>query len=125
MTARPDAREAGFILVETIVAFLILVIALTVAVQTVSQAAESIRRSRAASSASLVAGEVLAARADSIAGPGSWTGQHPTGASWRLVARRLGDDGPQPLYALTLEVRPPGATAALDFRTFAIGVAPQ
>lgn len=125
MTASREPRDAGFMLVETIVAFLILAMALGVAVEAVSQAVASTRRAQSAAAVSLVAGEVLAAREDTVTGPGTWSGRHANGATWQMVAQRLRDDGPQQLYLLTLEVQPPGRASSQQFRTFVVGVPPS
>lgn len=105
-------RSEGFILVETVVAFLILAIALGVAVEAIGQSTRSIVRAEGVAAASLAAAEVMAVEGRAVREPGSWSGVHPNGSAWHLVARRLRDGGPQQLYALLLEVRPPGGVAA-------------
>jgi general secretion pathway protein I len=116
-----DNAEGGFVLVETVVAFLILAIALAVGIEAIAQGGGTTRRADEIALASVVARELGATRVPGIAGEGVWTGTHPNGGVWRLAARALPDDGVRPLYAVTIEVRPPGARGIYGYRSFASG----
>jgi type II secretory pathway pseudopilin PulG len=117
--------EAGFLLVETIVAFLVLSIALAIGVQSVAQGTASVRRADAAAVAAMVAREIVATRAGGLAAPGEWSGQHPSGAAWRLTAARVPDERALPLYLVSVAVRPAGSSRAYDYRSFAVGEPPE
>jgi general secretion pathway protein I len=119
------AGEAGFLLLETIVAFLILAIALAIGVQSVAQGTGSVRRADEVATASMVAREVFATEAREIVEPGTRSGVHPSGAAWRLTAGLVPDGGPLPLYHVVVEVRPVRSGRAYDYRSFAVGTPPE
>ena len=54
MTGAGDSHEAGFTLLETIIAFLILAISLTLGVETISQGAKTFQRSADVEKATLI-----------------------------------------------------------------------
>lgn len=120
MSAPQEDGTAGFVLLETIVAFLVLAVALTAAIATISQGSLSIRRAGEADLAAEVAREVAAVRLPALAAAGTLTGEL-RGAPWRLDARSLDDESRFPLYAVTITVRPPGAARPFTFRSFAAG----
>lgn len=107
-------------LLETLVAFLVLAITLTAAVATISQGGLSLRRAAEAELATDVAREVAALRLDPLAVEEPQAGDL-RGAAWRLELHPLGSGGRQPLYAVTIHVRPPGAARSFAFPGFAIG----
>ena len=122
MTARDE--EAGFVLLEVIVAFLVLTLSLATAMAAISQGSLSIRRAGEATAAADLAREIATLRLAAPLLPGTLEGERD-GAAWRLEARVLPDDGGAvPLLAVTIAVRPPGAARPYLFRSFATGRGP-
>ena len=103
----PNRPESGFVLVEAIVAFLILSIALAIGVESVAQGTGTVRRAGEVADASLVARELFATRGAVLVGEGTWTGAHPNGSAWQMTARILPDGRTPPLYLVTVRVTPP------------------
>jgi Tfp pilus assembly protein PilV len=115
VTGPAPSGEAGFLLVETMVAFLILAIALAIGVQSVAQGTAALRRAEAAAAADVVAREIFATRTASLSQAGAWTGRHPNGAAWRLSATPVADGRLPPLYRVTVEVQPARDGPVYDF----------
>jgi Tfp pilus assembly protein PilV len=128
VSGRHDAAPAedGFVLIEVVVAFLILAIALAVGVQAIAQGATAVRRADQIAAASLVVRELAATRMQALPGAGVWTGTHGNGSAWRIVAEML-PDGPEaePLLAVVIDVQPEGARLPFRYRSFAIGIEPE
>jgi general secretion pathway protein I len=122
MTRAGDRAEAGFALVETVVAFLILATALAVGIEAIAQGGGSAHRADEVALASAVARELSATRLATVAEAGEWRGSHPNGSAWRMAARALPDGGPRPLYLVDIAVRPPGSRAPYRYRSFASGI---
>lgn len=123
MMAGKAEGEDGFVLLETLVAFVVLSVALAAAIGAVSQATLAMRRAGEATAAAHIAREVAAVQGGAVAAAGDFSGQAPGGAEWRLSARELPDDNPVPLFAVTIEVLPPRATQSYVFRSFVVGEA--
>lgn len=128
MSERPDAAdtESGFVLIEVIVAFLILTLALAVGVQAIAQGTMAVRRADDMAAASLVIHELDATLVQALPGAGVWTGTHGNGSDWRIVAETLsGDVEAAPLLAIVVDVQPPGARTPYRYRSFAIASKPE
>ncbi|WP_298431832.1 hypothetical protein [uncultured Jannaschia sp.] len=119
-----NARDEGFVLLETLVAFLVLAVGLTAAIGAVSQATLAVRGASEASRAADLAREVATVEMQALTGLGATTGEFEDRGAWRLVARELPDGGAIPLLAVTIEIRPAGASRAYRFESFALGAAP-
>ncbi|MFO6463281.1 hypothetical protein ACK8OR_02720 [Jannaschia sp. KMU-145] len=117
-------RDDGFVLLETLVAFLVLAVGLTAAIGAVSQATLAVRGAGEASRAADLAREVATVEMRALTGSDATMGEFDNGGAWRLVSRELPDGGAIPLLAVTIEVRPAGATRAYRFESFALGAAP-
>jgi type II secretory pathway pseudopilin PulG len=124
-----DARtpaEDGFVLIEAVVAFLILALALAVGVQAIAGATTAIRRAGQMAAASVVLDELAATRIQALPGAGVWTGSHRNGSEWRIVASVLSEGADRgPLLAVAIDVQPEGALAPYRYGGFAIGSAPE
>ena len=118
--------EDGFVLIEAVVAFLILAIALAVGVQAIARSTTAIRRADEMAAATVVVQELAATRMQALPGAGVWTGRHGNGAAWRIVATELtpGADA-EPLLAIAIDVQPGGARVPYRYRSFAIGAEPE
>lgn len=115
-------REDGFALVEAIVAFMILVTALTVGVRAISGGTAAMHRVDRIAVASQVARELHATTVGALPGPGRWSGRHEAGARWTIEAAILVDrDVDPPLLDVVVDVLPDGARAPYRFRTVATG----
>jgi type II secretory pathway pseudopilin PulG len=126
MSGQRTAPESGFVLIEVVVAFLILAIALAVGVQAIAQSTTAIRRADEMAAASVVARELAATRMRTLTGEGVWTGKHGNGSEWRLVAAALAEGGDtEPLLAIAIDVQPAGARTPYRFRSIVIGVEPE
>jgi type II secretory pathway pseudopilin PulG len=127
MSDRHDAAhaESGFILIEVMVAFLILAIALAVGVQAIAQGTMAVRRADEMTAASLVIHELDATLMQALPGAGVWQGTHGNGSDWRIVAETLSeDDEAAPLLAIAVNLQPRGARVPYHYRSFAIGSKP-
>ncbi len=122
MTVPEAEGTAGFVLLETIVAFLVLTVTLAAAIAVISQASLSIRRAGEADLAAEIAREVAAVHLPALAAAGL-TGGEMRGVPWQIEADLLDGGRPIPLYAVAITVRPDGAARAYIFRSFAVGVA--
>lgn len=114
-----DGRDGGFILVETIVAFAVLAIALGVSMQTISQSATTLVRAADIQAAGLVYRALAAKEFPDLRNEGEFEGELDSGEPWRIVARAVRDDHARPLLALSATVWPRGAKGpAYTYQTF-------
>jgi len=119
MTSPSGERAGGFILVETIVAFAILALALGVAMETISQSARTISRAADIQAASLAWDELVASEFGKIDDDGEFRGSSGDGVLWSAVARAVRDNHVRPLYAVTARVWPRGAAGpSFTYQTF-------
>ena len=94
------AKDAGFTLVETIVAFAVLSVALGVAVKSISTGLHQGERARVQDEMRQIARSVLAQHS----GVGEQAGNSGT-YSWVLQIQPLSDDGVPGLTSVTLDIR--------------------
>lgn len=114
-----DGKEGGFILVETIVAFAILAVALGVGMQTISQSATTLVRAADIQAAGLVYASLAAKEFPDIRNEGDFEGELDSGEPWRIVARAVRDDHARQLLALTATIWPRGAKGpSYTYQTF-------
>ncbi|MCO5159987.1 MAG: type II secretion system GspH family protein [Mesorhizobium sp.] len=119
MTAPASPGQGGFILVETIVAFAILAVALGVSMQTISQSATTLVHASDIEAAGLVYGELAERQFPELGGEGEFTGELDSGEPWRIVARAVRDSHVRPLLSVTATVWPRGADGpAYSYQTF-------
>ncbi len=107
MNAAPD-RDGGFILVETIVAFAILALALGVAMQTISQSARTIGRAADIQAANLAWDALVAEKLPQFTREGEFEGQIGEGVPWRAAVRGISDDHVRPLFSVSARLWPRG-----------------
>lgn len=115
----PSPRQDGFILVETIVAFAILALALGVSMQTISQSATTLVRAADTQAAGLVFQALAAREFGQLKDEGEFSGLMPSGEPWRIVAQRIRDDHARPLLAVSASVWPRGSDGPVyTYQTF-------
>lgn len=102
--------DDGFALVEAVVAFAILAVALGVAMATVSQSARVLARAGDMDVASRVLDMLAASEIPAIDEEGTLTGRTDEDAAWRIAAESVRDGHARPLFALTVTVWPRGET---------------
>ena len=116
-----ESGESGFTLLETLIAFLILSMSLSVTVQTISRGGLTFRRAADIEKANLVMQELSANVVAGMNGPGEFSGKMEFG-SWKIVARQIDDNLPGTLLALDVEIRPRDEEGPLfEFKTIATG----
>jgi general secretion pathway protein I len=119
-------RDDGFILVETIVAFAILALALGVTMQTISQSARTIVRADDIRAAGLAYDLLAAEKFASFSGEGDFEGELDDGAAWRAQVRAIRDDHVRPLLAVSARIWPRGRSGpSYLYRTFVSNPVPQ
>lgn len=104
----PTDRSDGFILVETIVAFAILALALGVAMQTISQSARTIGRAADIQAANLAWDALVAEKFPEFIREGEFEGQIAEGVPWRATVRAIADNHVRPLFSVNARVWPRG-----------------
>ena len=115
----PESREAGFTLLETIIAFVILALSLAVATQTISTGGLTFRRASDLERASLVMTELSAGQIRNVDSAGETAGRIGD-SQWKITAREVTDKIPGMLFAVQVRVWPRGAGGpAFDYATFA------
>jgi hypothetical protein len=126
MTGSGDGHEAGFTLLETIVAFLILAISLGLGVETISQGTRTFVRSGDLETASLILHGLAADRLFKIDEAGVVSGKAGREAAWRITARAVLDDHARPLLAVRVAIWPRGRNGPVfTYDTFASGGSEQ
>lgn len=119
MTAPASEDQGGYILVETIVAFAILALALGVSMQTISQSATTLVRASDIQAAGLVYTELAEKEFPDLRDEGEFTGELDSGEPWKIVARALRDSHARPLLAVSATVWPRGADGpGYSYQTF-------
>ncbi len=102
-----NGGDEGFTLLETIIAFLILAMSLSVTVQTISSSGLTFRRASDLQRASFVMEELAAVQLAKLA-----KAEHRTGklgqSSWSMTVIEVEDNYPGKLLAVDIEVRPRG-----------------
>lgn len=107
MTTSPRQDE-GFALLETIIAFTILSIALAVSLQTVSQSARTLVRAGDMQIASLALDKLVANEFPDLKEEGTFNGELGDGELWQASARAIRDSHSRPLLAVTATIWPRG-----------------
>lgn len=119
MTAPLPSRQDGFILIETIVAFAILALALGVSMQTISQTSATLVRAAEIQAAGLAYQTLAAREFAKLQDEGESAGQLPSGERWRITARLVRDDHTRPLMAVSASVWPSGGDGSVyTYQTF-------
>ena len=119
MTGADDSHEAGFTLLETIIAFLILAISLALGVETISQGAKTFQRSADVEKATLILHGLAAGPLFKIADTGVISGKADSQATWRISATAIADNHARPLLSVTLTIWPRGQNGPLfKYHTF-------
>lgn len=114
--------EAGFALLETVVAFVILAVALAVAMQTVSQSARALVRAQDMERARQVLDGLAVSRLRALDRAGSFTGQDGQGGEWLVTASDVRDARGRPLFAVEATIWPRGRSGPqFSYHTFAVG----
>jgi type II secretory pathway pseudopilin PulG len=115
----PESLEAGFTLLETIIAFVILALSLAVVTQTISTGGLTFRRASDLERASLVMTELSAGRIRNVDRAGEIAGRIGD-SQWKITVREVTDRIPGMLFAVQVRVWPRGTDGpAFDYATFA------
>ena len=130
MTGTGDSHEAGFTLLETIVAFLILAISLALSVETISQGTRTFLRSGDLEKASLVLHGLAAGQlfkiADTDVLSGKAGGKAGAQKAWRITATAVSDNHARPLLAVRVAIWPSGQNGPVfTYHTFSSGGSQQ
>ena len=124
MTAAEGGHEAGFTLLETIVAFVILAISLALGVETISQGVKTFSRSDDLEEASLILQGLAAGPLRNIEEAGEISGSTGTAggdrAVWRLTAAAVPDSHVKPLFVVSVTIWPRARNGPVfTYHTFA------
>ncbi|MEZ5810817.1 MAG: type II secretion system protein [Rhizobiaceae bacterium] len=115
-----EAGEAGFTLLETIIAFLILSLSLAIAVETISRGGLSFRRAGDLEYASFMMEQLAAGEVRSLAIAGVTSGSIGDG-EWEITARAVEDNFVGDVLLVNVEVRPRGDEGPVfDYVTTAV-----
>jgi general secretion pathway protein I len=126
MSEEPNPSQSGFAMIETIVAFSILALALGVAVQTISQSVRTFARAGDVGVASGIINQLAAQELFKVAKAGEKSGKVEPAGAWRLAAQPVRDGGARPLFSVTVTVWPRGdGGPEFTYRTFSSGEAAQ
>ncbi len=119
MSIHADHAEAGFSLLETVIAFLILSISLAVVVESISRNTLAMRRVNDLQQASLVMEQLSVSMLQSIDASGKKEGKIGK-ASWKLTSSAIETGGGPTIFALEVQIRPRGTGGPVfDYLTFA------
>ena len=122
MTATGDGHEAGFTLLETIIAFLILAISLALGVETISQGARTFLRSGDMEKASLTLHGLAAGQLFKIAETDVISSDSGGKAAVQITATAVSDDHARPLLAVRVAIWPRGRNGPVfTYQTFSSG----
>lgn len=120
--AQAGDGEAGFALLETVIAFVILATALAVAMQTVSQSARALVRAADLERAGQVLDSLAVSRLRSLERAGTFGGEDDRGGEWQVTARDVRDARSRPLFSVEATVWPRGRSGPqFSYHTFAVG----
>ena len=109
MSARQkDGREAGFSLLEVIISFTILAIAISIAVQTISNGGLAFKRASDLESITLALAELRAGELQNVNWETAQTGRFDNGISWQIESQRIPDSRLAPIYAVTITITEAG-----------------
>jgi type II secretory pathway pseudopilin PulG len=108
MTTAAPRQDEGFALLETIIAFTILSIALAVTLQTVSQSTRTLVRAGDMQVASVALDTIVANEFPDFKDEGTFSGQLGDGELWQATTRAIRDDHSRPLLAVTVTIWPRG-----------------
>ena len=126
MTGTDDGKEAGFTLLETIIAFLILAISLAMSVETISQGARTFQQSADLEKATLILHGLAAGQLFKIGDAGTFSGKAGGESAWRISATAVPDNHTRPLLAVTVAIRPRGQSGPVfTHHTFSSGGSQQ
>ena len=109
MNGGADGREDGFALLETVVAFAILAVALSVSMQTISQRARVFVRSEDMEAAGRILDRIMARELPLLAEAGTVENAPGSTDLWRIEAEPIRDGHSRPLLAVMVTIWPRGA----------------
>ena len=128
MKSDAPRRDEGFALLETIIAFTILSIALGVSLQTVSQSVRTLARAGDMQIASLALDDLVANEFPDLKGERTFSGELDDGELWQASTREIRDSHARPLIAITATIWPRGRDGPRftyqTFRSYAPEVVP-
>ncbi len=108
----------GFTLLETIIAFLILALSLSVTVQTISSGARTFHRAADLQRANLVMDELASVQLPKLTKSDEQNGEIGE-SSWTITARKIDDKYPGGLISVEVAIRPRGDDGPVfDYFTF-------
>ena len=117
---QPDAQD-GFTLLETIIAFLILSIAMGIAVSTTSSGTQAFRRAGDLQAASLMLAELSQSELAVISKATTRIG-NTDGKDWSIVSHEVPLTGGKTALAVRISISPRGSEGPVfDYLTFAGG----
>lgn len=118
ITNNNKCGQDGFTLLETIIAFLILALSLSVTVQTISSGAKSFHRAADLQRANLVMDELASVQIPALTGSKELNGEVDE-SKWTIKALEIDDKYPGGLIAVEIAVRPRGDDGPVfDYFTF-------
>ncbi len=121
MVEKSTAGSDGFALLETVVAFAILALAMTVGVQAISQSVRTYVSSTDLWTANQIRDQLAIATIPALHEAGVRTGTSGI-ALWQIESAPVGDEHARALFAVTLIIRPRGdAGPTLVYHSFASG----
>ena len=109
MNGGADGREDGFALLETVVAFAILAVALSVSMQTISQSARVFVRSEDMEAAGRILDRIMVRELPLLAEAGTVENAPGSTDLWRIEAEPIRDGHSRPLLAVMVTIWPRGA----------------
>lgn len=117
-TSSNQSGQDGFTLLETIIAFLILALSLSVTVQTISSGAKTFHRAADLQRANLVMDELVSVQLPTLTETEDRDGQIDE-SKWTINARQIDDTYPGGLIAVEVAIRPRGDDGPVfDYFTF-------
>lgn len=108
MTPGTPRQDEGFALLETIIAFTILSIALAVSLQTVTQSVRTLVRAGDMQIASVALDNLVATKFADFNEEGDFNGELGDGELWQASTRAISDNHSRPLLAVTATIWPRG-----------------
>ncbi|MEX0347711.1 MAG: prepilin-type N-terminal cleavage/methylation domain-containing protein [Rhizobiaceae bacterium] len=117
-TSGNRSGQDGFTLLETIIAFLILALSLSMTVQTISSGAKTFHRAADLQRANLVMNELASVQLSKLTKSGEQNGQIGE-SGWTIKAQKIDDKYPGGLIAVEVAIRPRGDDGPVfDYFTF-------
>lgn len=99
-----ETNDAGFSLLEVIIAFTVLSISLAIGVQTISSGANTFKRATLVSNISFAIDELWVQEIRKINTQGSKSGELPRGIKWQYVSTQVPDQRSIPIYSVAVQI---------------------